>query len=100
MFLVSIGMKVIPGKREELSQTLASLIPAIRAEEGCRRCECCRSASDENEICLLAEWDTQKNAAAHLKSELFKVLLGATSLLQKPHEVRLYKMARRLDGIT
>ena len=86
MILFIIRMKVLAEKRKELSQTIALLIGSLRAEKGCRRCDFCRSMEDENELCILEEWDTRKNLNSHLKSELFTVLRGAMSLLQEPYE--------------
>jgi quinol monooxygenase YgiN len=31
---------------------------------------------DENELCLLGEWDTRNNLKDHLESESFSVLRG------------------------
>ena len=87
MILIIIRMKVLSEKRMELSQTIASLIGSIRAEKGCRRCDFCQSMENENELCLLEEWDTQKNLKSYLKSERFKVLRGAMNLLQEPYEM-------------
>ncbi len=98
---MTIRMQAIPEKRAELSQAIASMIPRIRAEEGCRRCEFCRNTSDEDEICVFGEWTTREKALAHLESELFKVILGAKALLKKPHDVRLYALSdfpKRLEG--
>jgi len=90
MILVFIRMKVLAEKRKELSQTIASLIGSIRTEKGCRRCDFNRSMEDENELCILQEWDTRKNLNSHLKSERFKVLRGTMNLLQEPYEMVVY----------
>jgi quinol monooxygenase YgiN len=90
MILVVIRMKVLPEKRLELSQTIVLLIGSIRTEEGCRRCDFCRSFEDESRLVLLEEWDTQENLASHLKSERFRVLRGAMSLLREPCEMEFY----------
>ncbi len=90
MILVIIRMKVLSEKRMELSQTIASLIGSIRTEKGCRRCDFCQSMEDENELCLLEEWDTQENLKSHLKSGRFKVLRGAMNLLQEPYEMMFH----------
>ena len=86
MVLVIIRMKVLAEKRVELSQTIVSLIGSLRTEKGCRRCDFCRSVEDENELCILEEWDTRGNLNSHLRSERFRVLRGAMSLLQEPFE--------------
>ena len=87
MVLVIIRMKVLSEKRKELSQTIASLIGGIRSEKGCRRCDFFQSMEDENELCLLEEWDTQENLNEHLKSGRFAILRGAMNLLQEPWEM-------------
>ena len=93
MILVTIRTKVLAEKRKELSQTIASLIDSLRTEKGCRRCDFCRSMEDENGLCILEEWDTQKNLNSHLKSELFRVLRGAMNLLQEPYEMIFHTVA-------
>jgi quinol monooxygenase YgiN len=83
-------MKVLSEKRMELSQTIASLIGSIRAEKGCRRCDFCQSMENENELCLLEEWDTQKNLKSYMKSVRFRILRGAMNLLQEPYEMMFH----------
>ena len=90
MILVMIRMEVAPEKRKELSQAITGLMALIRTEKGCRRCEFCHNEEGEHELCLLEEWDTESNLTRHLRSELFKVFLGAMNLLQKPQEMRFY----------
>jgi quinol monooxygenase YgiN len=88
MIQVIIRMKVLSEKRKELSQAISSLIGSIRTEKGCMRCDFCQSIDEENELCLLGEWDTEENLKNHLKSERFKVLRGAMNLLKEPYEMR------------
>ena len=52
------------------------------------RCDFCQSIDEENELCLLGEWDTEENLKNHLKSERFKVLRGAMNLLKEPYEMK------------
>ena len=90
MILVIIRMKVLPEKRMELSQTIASLIGSIRMEKGCICCDFSQSNEDENRLFLLEEWDTQENLKSHLKSERFRVLRGAMTLLKEPYEMMFH----------
>ena len=90
MILVIIRMKVLSEKRLELSQTISLLIVSIRTEKGCKRCDFFQSMEDENELCLLGEWDTQENLKNHLKSERFRVLRGAMNLLKEPYEMMFH----------
>jgi quinol monooxygenase YgiN len=90
MISVIIRMKVVPEKRMELSQTIVLLIGSIRAEKGCKRCDFCQSIEDENELCLLEEWDAQQNLKSYLKSGRFRVLRGAMNLLKEPYEMTFH----------
>jgi quinol monooxygenase YgiN len=90
MVLLIIRMKVLPEKRMELSQTIASLIGSIRTEKGCERCDFCQSTEDENKLYLLGEWDTQENLRSHLRSGHFRVLKGAMNLLKEPYEMMFH----------
>ena len=90
MILVIMRMKVNSEKRLELSQAIVSLAVSIRAKKGCRSCDFCQSLQNENEFCLIEEWDTLKNFRAHLKSEHFKVLRGAMTLLEEPYEMTFH----------
>jgi len=83
-------MKVFPEKRKELTQALDLLIRSIRKEKGCSRCDFCYSAEDENEFCLIGEWEKQESLNRHTESELFKILLGAMNLLTNPREIKFY----------
>ena len=93
MILVIIRMKVLPEKRMELSQAIASLIGPIRTEKGCLRCDFCRSMEDANELHILEEWNTRENLNSHLKSDRFRVLRGAMKLLQEPYEMVSHTVA-------
>lgn len=66
---------------------------SLRTEKGCWRCNFYQSMEDENELCVLEEWDTRENLNRHMKSERFKVLRGATYLLQEPHETVFHTVA-------
>jgi quinol monooxygenase YgiN len=87
MILLDIRMRVPSQKRMELLQTITSLIGFIREEKGCKRCNFYEGIEDENELCLLEDWDTQENLMSHLKSDRFRVLRGAMSLLKEPYEM-------------
>ena len=93
MILVIIRMKVLPEKHLELSQTIASLIGSIRTEQSCRRCDFYQNVDNENDLCLLEEWDNRESFMTHLESERFKVLRGAMNLLQEPHEIMFHTVS-------
>ena len=90
MLLIFIHMKVSPAKRQELSQTITSLLDSIKSEKGCRRCDFLYTMQDKNILGLLQEWDSQKHFEKYCQSESFKVLRGAMNLLEEPSEIVCY----------
>jgi quinol monooxygenase YgiN len=92
MILVITRMKISAAKRLELSQTIASLIGSMRTEPGCRRFDFCQNVENENELYLLEEWENQEYLKNHLKSERFRVLLGAMNLLQEPYKMQFHTL--------
>lgn len=99
MILVILHMKVSAKNSKELSQTLTSLLRTIRTEKGCERCDVFHHLEDKNNLCLLEEWNTQKNFEKHRKSECFKVLLGAMNLLEEPCSIISYRIMPGSEGI-
>ena len=45
---------------------------------------------DENELCLIEEWDTQENIKRYVKPEHFRGLRGAMNLLREPYEMMFH----------
>jgi len=90
MILLTIRMQAAPGKRKELLQAVTSLVRSVKKMDGCHRYDLCCNMEDDDELCLLGEWESQEDLDAHLGSELFKVLLGAMSLLKSPQEMKLF----------
>jgi len=99
MIMVIVNMKVSAEKSKELSQTITSLLNCIRTEKGCARCDFFYGLEDENVLCLLEEWDSQKNYEKHRNSDCFKVLRGAMNLLEEPYEIISYRIKSVSEGI-
>ncbi|HAM50299.1 MAG TPA: hypothetical protein DCP92_06245 [Nitrospiraceae bacterium] len=85
---LTVTLKVIQGKREELVQTLRSLQQNLEKEEGFSKCTFYEDASDSSKFNLIEEWDTQDHLDNYLKSDLFRVLIGALKVLSAKSEVR------------
>jgi quinol monooxygenase YgiN len=76
---------------------IVSLTGFIRAKKGCRGCDFCQSLQNENELCLIEEWDTLEELTVHLNSEHFSVLRGAMNLLKEPCEI-IFHTVNRTEG--
>ncbi len=83
-----IEVKAIPGKFQELYQTLQALLPTIRKEKGCRGCRICRDIEDGEIFFLAVDWDTKESLEDYARSGSCSALLGAVDLLSAEARVR------------
>jgi quinol monooxygenase YgiN len=72
---------VPPEHRQELWQTISSLIGEVRSEKGCLTYNFYEEGGDENTFVLIGEWETGDDWNSHLNSNNFAVLLGSIMLL-------------------
>ena len=80
---LTIEMRAIQGKLQELYQTLAALLTMIRNEQGCLDCHVFRDVEDEENLFLSLQWKSLANLEHYMKSECGGALLGAIDLLSE-----------------
>ncbi|HJV22977.1 MAG TPA: antibiotic biosynthesis monooxygenase family protein [Holophagaceae bacterium] len=82
--VLSARLTAHPGKQEELRQTLLGLRREILLQSGCLECTIGLDADDDSRFVIFMVWKGQAHLEAHLDSEAFRVLLGATHVLAYP----------------
>jgi quinol monooxygenase YgiN len=78
---ITIEVRALPGKVNELYQTLQALIPTMRKEIGCQACRVTRDGEDGELFLLACEWDGPGSVDDYLRSGSGSALLGAIDLL-------------------
>ena len=94
MVIIFIRIKVRPEKRKELSQTLFSIVEQVSKENGCLHAGFYRNGENEEDFLVVEEWETQKEADDHLRSDIFTVLTGAGCLMRRPPEIVIHTVNR------
>jgi quinol monooxygenase YgiN len=89
MINVTIKMTVSTEMRNEVLLTIKELIGQIRHEQDCVSCHCFQDVEVEDVVIFEQEWETNEAFSAHLRSDHFKVLLGAMKLLSIEPEIRI-----------
>jgi quinol monooxygenase YgiN len=87
---VTVTLRIIKGKGDEFLQAIRSFREKVTKEEGFRKCTIYQDMTDESTFNVIEEWDTQEHLDNHLKSDLFRVLLGALKVLSSESEVRYH----------
>jgi len=77
-----------PGKEEEFLQTLQGLREAIQQQAGCLSCTIAQDTTGGPQFLIFMVWKDLAHLEAHLDSEAFRILLGATSVLTAPSGFR------------
>jgi len=93
MILAFIKMNVRPEKHKELLQTFQSIVSQMRMENGCVDSNFYLNAENEDNFVLIEEWETRNALDDHLRSDLFMVLMGASSLLSRPPEIMIHTVS-------
>ncbi len=82
-------MTVSADQRNEILQTIKSLLVQIRRKQDCVSCHCYLDVEAEEVVLFEQEWKTNEALAAHLRSGHFKVLLGILKLLAIEPGIRI-----------
>jgi quinol monooxygenase YgiN len=85
LILNLMRIDAMPRKRQELEQTLLSMADEVRKTKGCLGYHFYQDLEREDTLCLVQEWESQRDFDAYLASDLFSVLHGATTLLSHSH---------------
>ena len=102
MILSILNVNSSAPARTEVSQTLASLAPLIRKEEGCLRCDFRQESEQGTAFTIIEEWRDREHFDKHLRSRLFGVILGLAPLLAGPVDVSICTVVARegMEAVT
>ena len=81
MINVTIDITLYPGKFEEFTQTLDSLLQEFRLEDGCLSYVYKCIGTNPDRISVEAEWDSWPQLERHFRGTLFDIFLGAINIL-------------------
>ena len=99
MIIVQITMQVLPEKQKEVVQTLLSLMTPMERAVGCLSYALLYDTNDKNLLYVFEEWENREKLDHHLQSDMFGVLLGTKSLLQRSHDIRIYTI-KKAEGMS
>ena len=89
MVIVTLRMKVFPGKFKEVCQTVRALRGRFENEKGFLGLHIYRDIENQNGFCLMKEWETREDLEHYLHSDNFGVLLGAIHFLAESPDLKI-----------
>jgi quinol monooxygenase YgiN len=90
MSTVTILIRVLPGKREELLQTVQSIQNSLKTETSLSKSSLYQDMSDPSVFHLIEEWATQDSMERYIRSERFSVLMGVVKVLCAESEIKYH----------
>lgn len=97
MNTVSISLKIFQQKRKEFLQTVHTLQSDLRKDPGLIKSRLFQDKNDSERFQLINEWETYQDYDRYLRSEAFRVLIGALKVLSEETDVR-YHIGPRKNG--
>ncbi|MCC6967631.1 MAG: antibiotic biosynthesis monooxygenase [Nitrospira sp.] len=94
MVLLLITIDAQPTKSRELEQTLCLLAGQVREEPGCLRSRIYRDVEQDHTLCLIESWASQADVDAHMQTEHWRILRGATELLGLSAQIQWCHISR------
>jgi quinol monooxygenase YgiN len=94
MFVFSLMIRPVSGKREVLLDVLRSVQRHTRVQNGCMDCMIYEENNEDNPIILYLErWRSRAALHNHIRSSLYMRVLHAMDLADKPPEVSFYEVS-------
>jgi quinol monooxygenase YgiN len=71
-----------------------SIVAQLRKEKGCRHAGFYQAVENEDDFLMVEDWATRADLDKHMESDIFTVLLGAGSLMQRPPDIVVHSVRR------
>ncbi len=83
-------LRILPpsGRHADVLEVLQSVQGPVRAQPGCVACDIYEEQGPEPAVVFVERWDTDAALAAHLRSDMYRRVLGAIELSSDKPEIR------------
>ena len=95
MVMFSMLIQISPEVQPEFLQAYHAVLRLIRREQGCLSCRLSLDTEDPTLFTLQGEWDNRESLERYLRTDQFRVLVGAAHTLSgdTPLTMNMYKTA-------
>jgi quinol monooxygenase YgiN len=87
MPLYQIKIVIKKYKIDEFVDSMRSLLPEFRKENGCLECSMYQDFDEKHAFCIVTDWETREAMQKHFKTQKFEVLIGAAKVLGETFEM-------------
>ena len=87
MIVGTIRILPPPNRRAEVLEVLRAVQGPVRAQPGCASCHVYQEEGPQPAVVLVERWQTEAAFDGHLRSEMYRRILGAVELSASPPEI-------------
>jgi quinol monooxygenase YgiN len=98
MIIGTVRILPAPDRHADVLEVLRSVQGPVRAQPGCVACDIYEEQGPEDGIVFIERWDSQMALEAHLRSEMYRRVLGAVELSGSPPDIRFEHVSGK-EGI-
>jgi quinol monooxygenase YgiN len=93
MIIGTVRILPPPDRHAAVLEVLQSVQGLVRAQPGCAACDIFDEQGPESAIVLFERWSTEEALEAHLRSDLYRPILGAIELSGSQPEIRFERVS-------
>jgi quinol monooxygenase YgiN len=93
MIIGTVRILPPPDRHADVLEVLQSVQGLVRAQPGCAACDIFDEQGPESAIVLFERWSTEEALEAHLRSDLYRPILGAIELSGSQPEIRFERVS-------
>jgi len=87
MIVGTLRILPVPDRRAEILEVFRAVQGPVLAQPGCAACHVYEEQGPDHAVALVERWESQAALEAHLRSETYRLILGAIELSGSPPEV-------------
>ena len=88
MIVGTLRILPLPERRADVLEVFQAIQGPVLAQSGCAACSIYEEQGPERAVVLVESWETQEALERHLRSEAYRLILGAIELSDGQPEVR------------
>jgi len=88
MIIGTVRILPPPARHADVLEVLRSVQGPVRAQPGCVACDIYEEQGPEPAVVFVERWGTDAALAAHLRSDMYRRILGAIELSSDKPEIR------------
>jgi quinol monooxygenase YgiN len=88
MIVGTLRILPLPERRAEVLEVFQAIQGPVLAQPGCAACHIYEEQGPEPAVVLIESWETQEALERHLRSEAYRLILGAIELSDGQPDIR------------